>query len=161
MSVLLSLDAIVAIVLQGVYEKMLFFSWYSLQDPGKTEAEKHAGAVDSLTEYYAYVINAVSWNIQIFFLISMKIKLHNVRIFNKYSIFILTAYPMLLNVKCLPSNYISKRIRRNIMSFFVVILCYGRLTPLTFNNIISNIVVPSFVVGVTEQVVSSTPRQGR
>jgi hypothetical protein len=33
--------------------------------------------------------------------------------------------------------------------------------PLTFNNIISNIVVPSFVVGVTEQVVSSTPRQGR
>ena len=60
MSVLLSLDAIVAIVLQGVYEKMLFFSWYSLQDPGKTEAEKHAGAVDSLTEYYAYVINAVS-----------------------------------------------------------------------------------------------------
>jgi hypothetical protein len=33
---------------------MLFFSWYSLQDPGKTEAEKHAGAVDSLTEYYAY-----------------------------------------------------------------------------------------------------------
>jgi hypothetical protein len=36
MSVLLSLDAIFAIVLQGVfvYEKMLFFSWYSLQDPG-------------------------------------------------------------------------------------------------------------------------------
>ena len=68
-SVLLNLDAIFAIVLQGVflYEKMLFFSWYRLQDPGKTEAEKYAGAVDSLTEYYAYVINAVSWNIQIGF----------------------------------------------------------------------------------------------
>jgi hypothetical protein len=39
---------------------MLFFSWYNLQDPGKTEAEKYAGAVDSLTEYYAYVINAES-----------------------------------------------------------------------------------------------------
>lgn len=62
MSVLLNLDVIFAIVLQGVflYEKMLFFSWYNLQDPGKTEAVKHAGAVDSLTEYYAYVINAVS-----------------------------------------------------------------------------------------------------
>ena len=43
----------------------------------------------------------------------------------------------------------------------VVILFYGRLMPLTFNNIISNIVVPSFVVGVREQDVSSTPRQGR
>jgi len=39
---------------------MLFFSWYNLQDLGQTEAEKNAGAVDSLTEYYAYVINAVS-----------------------------------------------------------------------------------------------------
>jgi hypothetical protein len=74
-----------------------------------------------LTEYYAYVINAESWNIEIvFFLISIKIKLHNVRIFNKYSIFILTAYPILLNVKCLPSNYISKRIRRNIMSYLLL-----------------------------------------
>ena len=48
-----------------------------------------------------------------------------------------------------------------VVPIFVVILCYGRLTPLTFNNIISNIVVPSFVVLVTEQVVSSTHRQGR
>ena len=51
--------------------------WYNLQDPGKTEAEKYAGAVDSLTEYYAYVINTmnvhyesirgVPWDIEIIY----------------------------------------------------------------------------------------------
>jgi hypothetical protein len=100
-------------------------------------------AIYHITTFYSCDFDYRPW-FKKFFLISMKIKLHNVRIFNKYSIFILTAYTILLNVKCLPSNYISKRIRRNIMSFFVVILCYGRLTPLTFNNIISNIVVPNF-----------------
>ena len=36
------------------------FSWYNLQSAEKTEAEKYQGAVDSMMEYYAHVINAVS-----------------------------------------------------------------------------------------------------